>query len=97
MYEVKSNTLPVDQGSRQLDVPGQLEAQEKFIAELDEYLARLEERLRPVLRNAGPDSAEKSPAPIQSIVPLASVLRQNNQRIASLSAHINDIFIRLEL
>jgi hypothetical protein len=82
--------------ARETDISSQLSAQNKLTSEVLEYAKRLEERLLPLLRATGPTAAMDK-APKDQIVPLADVLRSNNERIAEAIGTLNSILQRLEL
>lgn len=81
--------------TREPEIPAQLAIQNKSLSELQEYLLRLEERLQPVLRPAGPADGSEDPGVLA--VPLADAIRFGNARIQAATAFVNGLLTRLEL
>lgn len=74
-----------------------LNEQDKYIAELQELVALLADRLQPVLTPTEPTDkmAEDRAVPVQSEV--ASTLTENNGRISRISRKVNNLIERLEV
>lgn len=81
---------------REPEIPAQIAVQDRSLAELQEYLLRLEDRLRPVLRQAGPAVNSDDPGALKTS-PLADALHIHNARIQAATAFINGLLSRLEL
>lgn len=74
-----------------------LAEQDKYIAELQELVGLLADRLQPVLTPTEPTDkmAEDRAVPVQSEV--ASTLSDNNARISRISRRVNNLIERLEV
>ena len=86
---------------RETEVAGQIAHLEKVIAELDESVSSLKERLEPILKLQSPTTPEigavKSAAPESDIVPLAATIRQFRVKLQKSNNDIRDMIDTCEL
>ena len=89
------------QKERETEVTGQIAHLEKVIAELDESVSSLKERLEPILKlqsSAPPDiGAVKSATCESDIVPLAATIRQFRVKLRKSNNDIRDMINTCEL
>lgn len=95
MYPEKSDEEYATKEARKSRLP--LIEQDKVIAELQEAVSVLLDRLQPVLTPTEPveKMAEDRAVPIQSEI--ASTLSDNNSRIRRMSSRLNNAIERLEV
>lgn len=98
MYQNDTNTKSAEVcAERQSEVNEQLSRNNVLLDQLEENVHRLGDRISTILANRADPKTACNAAPVPTLVPLASVLRDRNDRLDTLSGIVDDFVRRVEL